>query len=69
MIEENTVQLIVNGTQDGRPVSFQQQTPDMALEKALYLQDEGMAEVHITDITGRTYGPHEFAACFVRDAS
>ena len=63
------MKLIVTGTQDGRPVSFQRQTPDLALEKALYLQDEGLAEVHITDITGWTYGPHEFAACFVRAAS
>jgi hypothetical protein len=63
------VQLIVTGTQNGRPVSFQRQTPDLALETALHLQDEGLAEVHITDITGRTYGPHEFAACFVRAAS
>jgi len=63
------VQLIVTGTQNGRLVSFQRQTPDFALETALHLQDEGLAEVHIADITGRTYGPHEFAACFVRDAS
>ena len=63
------MQLIVTGKQDGRPLSYQRQTPDLALEKALYLQDEGLAEVHITDITGRTYGPHEFAACFVRAAS
>jgi len=60
------VQLIVTGTQDGRLVSYQRQTPNMALEMALHLQDEGLAEVHITDITGRTYGPYEFAACFVR---
>ncbi|GJE42268.1 hypothetical protein [Methylobacterium soli] len=63
------MQLIVTGTQNGRPVSFQRQTPDLALETALHLRDEGLAEVHITDITGRTYGPHEFAACFVRAAS
>ena len=62
------MKLIVTGTKNGRPVSIQQQTPDMALEKAMHLQDEGLAEVHITDITGRTYGPHGFAACFVRAA-
>ncbi|GJE45301.1 hypothetical protein [Methylobacterium soli] len=63
------MKLIVTGTQDGRPVSFQRQTPDMALETALHLQDQGVAEVYITDITGRTYGPNEFAACFVRAVS
>ena len=36
------MQLIVTGTQNGRLVSFQRQTPDFALETALHLQDEGL---------------------------
>jgi len=60
------MELIVSGKRNGRPTSFRQVSPGGALEKARKLQSEGLDEVHITDITGRAYGPREFAACFVR---
>ena len=63
------MQLIVTGKQNGEAISFQQDSADAALQKAQKLQGEGHDEVHITDITGRTYGPREFAACFVRSRS
>jgi hypothetical protein len=63
------VKLIVTGMENGRAVSFKQDSADAALEKAQKLQGEGLDGVHITDITGRSYGPREFAACFVRSTS
>ncbi|MDR7035837.1 MULTISPECIES: hypothetical protein [Methylobacterium] len=60
------MQLIVTAQRDGRTVSFQRCSPGGALEKALQLQNDGLAQVVITDITGRDYGPSDFAACFVR---
>jgi hypothetical protein len=63
------MKLIVTGQQNGRAVSFKQASADAALEKAHKLQGEGHDGIHITDITGRTYELHEFAACFVRPSS
>ena len=67
--EEGIMQLIVTGKQNGRAVSFQRASANAALEKAHKLQGEGLDGIHITDITGRTYAPHEIAACFVRPSS
>ncbi|GEP05908.1 hypothetical protein [Methylobacterium oxalidis] len=58
--------LIVTAQHDGRVVSYQRRSPSGALEKALQLQKAGSDRVFITDITGRAYGPGDFAACFVR---
>lgn len=63
------MQLIVTGKQNGQAISFKQGSADAALEKAQKLQGEGLDEIHITDITGRSYGPHEFAAYFVHPSS
>ncbi|WP_191970270.1 hypothetical protein [Methylobacterium planeticum] len=63
------MQLIVTGKQNGRAVSFQRASANAAVEKARQLQGEGLDGIQITDITGRTYEPHEFAACFVRPSS
>jgi len=60
------MQLIVTAQQGGRVVSFQRRSPVSALEKALELQKDGLDRVYITDITGRAYGPSDFAAYFVR---
>ncbi|WP_336491687.1 hypothetical protein [Methylobacterium nigriterrae] len=60
------MQLIVTAQKGGRVVSFQRRSPGGALEKALQLQKDGLDQVVITDITGRAYGPNDFAACFVR---
>ena len=58
------MQLIVTAQQDGKAISFQQTSPGAALEKARQLQDDGLHDVHITDITGRSYALQDFAACF-----
>jgi hypothetical protein len=71
--QEGDMQQIITAQQDGRAVSFQRGSPDAALEKALQLQKEGfkemliegLDEISITDSTGRTYGPGDFAAYFV----
>ncbi|GJD49418.1 hypothetical protein OPKNFCMD_2148 [Methylobacterium crusticola] len=59
------MQLVVTAhTADGR-LSYQRTTPESALEKAVALTADGHADVVITDITGRDYGPAEFASLFV----
>src|ERR1700712_4777772 len=71
--QEGEMQQIVTAQQDGQAVSFQRGSPAAALEKALQLQEEGfkemliegLDEISITDSTGRTYGPGDFAAYFV----
>ncbi|GEP07431.1 hypothetical protein MOX02_54690 [Methylobacterium oxalidis] len=60
------MQLIVTAQHQGRVISFQQRSPSGALEKAHQLQKEGLAQVVISDITGRAYDPSDFAARFVR---
>jgi hypothetical protein len=67
--DEGSMKLIVTGKLNGQAVSFQQNSADAALQKAQKLQGEGLDEIHITDITGRTYGLGEFAACFVHSGS
>ncbi|MER2269311.1 hypothetical protein [Methylobacterium oxalidis] len=58
------MQLVVSAHQNGQPIAFQLISPGAALEKARQMQDDGLHDVHITDITGRSYAPQEFAACF-----
>ncbi|GEP07913.1 hypothetical protein [Methylobacterium oxalidis] len=63
------MQLIVSAHQNGQAIAFQQITPAAAMEKARRMQEGGLHDVHITDITGRSYAPKEFAACFTPTTS
>ena len=60
------MQLIVTARQDESAVSYQRSSPDEALRTARDLEAQGLAEVIFSDITGRTYEPDAFDACFVR---
>lgn len=63
------MQLIVTARQDENAVSYQRSSPDEALQTARALEAQGLAEVIISDITGRTYDADAFDACFVRSST
>lgn len=64
--EGDSMQLIVAGIQNDNDVSLHRSSPDEAQRKARELEANGLNAVSISHITGRTYEPVEFDACFVR---